>query len=531
MPEKLKLLIADDEQLICNLLERLIEFEKLGLELIGTIYDGVSLLKTIEEKKPDIVITDICMPGIDGLEVIRLAKERGLESKFIVISGYRQFEYAYDALKYDVEDYILKPVDEEELNTALRRIIGRLQKNPPPLKQSNRSPRLIPLVISAFNGRNGKSYSMEDFNVAWNLKFQAGLFQVVFLRLDHLDNLARNGGENIESLINKIQELLLRQFTPVCYEVVVEPKNDGVRILLNYGSGQAGEIQSQIKQVFQKVRELLSLFWGISETVCVSNTVSEMEKLEEIVDQARAAEWARMALGVDRIIRFAEIENQQRTVGADYFAALERKTRIASETLDEAGFKQCMDDFFSLPLKDLSSSDACQFIRNVMYSFFQINRDKLLEYTNPDSLYRQLSISLHTCTTYSRYMTVLNTGICRIMQQLNTIQNSKSARPIVFAIAYIEQHYDKKLYLEDVAKEVGLSPVYLSNLFKKETGKNFVDYITEYRLKAASNLLKDSMLNVSEIASSVGFSDGRYFSKQFKKFFGIKPTEYRKLYR
>lgn len=529
MGNKLRLLIADDEYLICNMLVCLIDFDGLGLELAGTIHDGKSLLQEIEAQKPDIVITDICMPGCDGIEVIRQTRERGLECKFIIISGYRQFEYAYNALKYDVEDYILKPVDEVELNAALSRIAGIIRKDAQDDLRANRSPWIVPLIIAAVKDKH--YYSLEDFNVAWNLNLHDGQFRIAFLRLDCLDNLSRSGEENLESLMNKIREVLLHAFTPVCYEVVLEPKTDGARILLNYAADQEQEIRLRIKTVYQKIRELLSLFWGISETICISDAVSDIRMLEELVNQARAGEWARMALGVDRIIYFSTINQGELEDAETDYTALEKKIRIAFDTLNEAEFKDGMEAFFSMPQEELMKSAACYFLRHIKNLFFQGNQGKISEYTDYENLYQQFSHSLHMCTTFSKYKYVFISGICRIMQQISAIQNSKNARPIVLAIAYIEQNYSKPLYLESVAEEVGLSTVYLSNLFKKETGKNFTDYVTEYRLQIASNLLKNSILNVSEIANSVGFSDGRYFSKQFKRFFGIKPTEYRKLYR
>lgn len=121
-----KVLIADDEPDVCRLIGHLIEWDLNGLVSAGTAENGSVCLKRIREERPDIVITDIRMPGMDGLELIRQVKEEGFTCRFVIISGYQQFEYARRALRYDVEDYLLKPVGKRELNDCLKRIVERL---------------------------------------------------------------------------------------------------------------------------------------------------------------------------------------------------------------------------------------------------------------------------------------------------------------------------------------------------------------------------------------------------------------------
>lgn len=120
-------IIADDEQLICELLKSLINWEELHLELIGEAYNGIALYQEILDKHPDIVVTDISMPQMDGIELIGKIRKEGIPCHFVIVSGYRQFEYAHNALKYDVEDYILKPVDAAELNAALKKLVQKTE--------------------------------------------------------------------------------------------------------------------------------------------------------------------------------------------------------------------------------------------------------------------------------------------------------------------------------------------------------------------------------------------------------------------
>ncbi|MFQ6840880.1 MAG: response regulator, partial [Agathobaculum sp.] len=122
----LKVVLADDENKVILLMRKLIDWEALGYEVVGTANDGLHALELVQTQQPHLLITDIRMPGCDGIELIRRAKEMQPRLHFIVISGYRQFEYAQSALKYGVEDYLLKPLKQEELSSILLRIKDKL---------------------------------------------------------------------------------------------------------------------------------------------------------------------------------------------------------------------------------------------------------------------------------------------------------------------------------------------------------------------------------------------------------------------
>ena len=185
MEKLIKMVIADDEPYICGMLKKLIQFDELGVEFIDCIYDGESLLKKVEKEQPDIVLTDICMPRLDGLEVIRIAKERGLKCRFVVISGYRQFEYAYNALKYEVEDYILKPVDGRELNSVLKKICDSLRQSELSGTEKNDSAIRTYLIEKAVHEElQYEAMPLEEINKRYHTHFKPGLYRVILVKLD-----------------------------------------------------------------------------------------------------------------------------------------------------------------------------------------------------------------------------------------------------------------------------------------------------------------------------------------------------------
>ena len=524
----LKVILADDEQLICSMLTRIVRFDALGLELAGTAGDGEALLAMIEKEQPDIVVTDICMPKMDGLEIIRRVRTAGGKCRFVIISGYRQFEYAYNALKYDVEDYILKPVDEKELNAALQKIADKIRDADSPHPSDN--------AIRAYFISNGLLHSLaqrpqplESVNETYDTHFCAGIFRMLILKIDYAEGLAQLD-EDTSSVREKIKSMALSQLGGLCADIVFEDKSDGAMALLNYLPDAENRIQAALTELFAAAKNIVDLFRGLEFTLCVGGPVNEIGRAEETKNQARTASWARMALGTSRIIRY-----EKDCAGAPVFpqaryTEYEQRLHRAFEIMDVEGFRRCMKEFFALPLQVLRSYESLMFIRRVRDMFLEMNEKQISAYTDYDELVRRLNRMLHMCRSFSAYEDVIIAQVSEIMRQILAALNSQNTRPVRQACAYLEAHYHQQIGLDEIAHEVNLSPVYFSNLFKKETGKTFTEYATELRMQKAREMLKAGAMNVNEIADALGFADARYFSKLFKKTVGVKPTEYRKLY-
>lgn len=185
----LKAIIADDEQKICQLIQKLIKWDEIGIEIVGTANNGLDAFELIFKHQPDIVITDIRMPGLNGLELIKKVKEHHLSPSFIIISGYRHFEYAHNALKYGVEDYLLKPIKKDELVATLVKISehilltsGRLE-NELRMKSilANNRDRLRQHFISSIvlESEKNTDLKMENINEEYQFKFIKGCFETL----------------------------------------------------------------------------------------------------------------------------------------------------------------------------------------------------------------------------------------------------------------------------------------------------------------------------------------------------------------
>ena len=237
-----------------------------------------------------------------------------------------------------------------------------------------------------------------------------------------------------------------------------------------------------------------------------------------------------MNIGTDRVIFSEEIEEG---LVADYqsrFDEIEENLVKAFIILDSESVRSDLMDFFSLPSKILGSTEAMVFIRRIIDKFCDIYKTITKDAADDEMVYSRISRGIHLKSNFVAYRNELIDQMCGNLDRAAERIKEKNAKPVRQACVYIERNYAKHLTMEGVAQEVNLSPAYFSNLFKKETGQNFTEYIIDYRIRMAKDMLKNSDKNVSEIAEALGFADSRYFSKLFKKEVGVKPTDYRNIY-
>ncbi len=492
MEKRKKLLIADDEALICALLTRIIRFNALGLALAGTVCDGASLLRSIETERPDIVVTDISMPGMDALEVIRRTRELGLDTVFVLISGHRQFEYAYGALKYGVEDYLLKPIDEEELNRTLEKAIARLRG----AEKRTARPEEETLPAMFLSGQFLRALAerplgWEELNRRFGTHFGPGRYRLLILR---------GRGENA---CTAAAEAL----RACCAETVCAPAGSCASALLNY----APEAEAVL---FERARALAA---G-SLTLSFSAAVSDPSALAEAREQALAGLWARLFGAPDAVLRFEALPAAGSAETEMLRAAVSRCRRALTAPEDDA-LRGELGRFFALQRPLLRTRAAMRAVQNICADTAQA--------TGAEELRPLPEEALRTVTGAAELASRLTDGLCAAAGASGRRRGAQPIKPVRLACAWVQANYSGPLTLESAAAEVHLNAAYFSKLFKRETGKNFSEYVTELRMEKARELLRCGRMNISEVAFAVGFSDVQYFSKTFKRLVGLKPSEYR----
>lgn len=538
----LKLLIVDDEINICRLISKLVNWDLLELENAGTAYDGQSALTLAETEKPDIVLTDIRMPNDDGLNFIRKCTQILPDTLFIIISGYHSFEYAKQAIKYGVFDFLTKPINQDDLNSTLFRAchtILKRQRDEQALAHfetiaaryhSLSSNSRKELLNSLIHGTNTGLTSLQEINNSFGFNFMPGFFQTGAVYIDIED-----GNSNyIMTLSLHIEKIISDTLFPLCTDAELYTNNHAVVFLVNYEEARESVILEQYQEILTSARQYDSDGHSFAATVCLGSSVREIQMLADSWEKCRNCIKSRVLLGVNRIISYERSQPARQNKSSAAFPAQTELWKELKKEIELHNPEHVLSTFQSLSrsmlpyFKQLPSEIYTWYIQTLsrLEAYFRETG-----YIDPDFAAGNAITgdSLYECFTLRQ----LNTSLRKYIEQIfsyyeEKVQNSDT-KIIQMVKKYIQTHYGESLDLDTVAGQVFLSPAYLGILFKQKTGQNYTDYVMDIRIEKSKELLHDVTMTIAEIASAVGYKDVKYFSKLFKRKLGITPKEYRKI--
>lgn len=532
-----KVMIVDDEIFIISLIEKLIDWEKYGMCIVGTADNGMTALEEVKRLQPDIIIVDVRMPGYDGITFMQKVRELNDKVKFVVISGHKKFEYAKSAMQYNVEDYLLKPVSKNELEQILQKLGTKLESE----KQNEAVLKKLDNQLGVSKGKLRSYFFERILNGSLNIPpedlaavnqtffttFSLGIFQVICVKLDAAESIPDKNFT--DTLIGRVQELMADGLYGCCFECLVKTEQNSITMLLNYQANQREEVWKKLRDNFKGIQEVLVKFEQLYITMGMGREVTGLSGFSESYGAAEKCLYTRTALEIGAIIQDSMVKEDPGII--DIIFSDEARVRLAES------FKSFQVDKIKLQvLGAFSAGDEYRYRDTCIYhEILQFIHRKFYEYLRQIDIYKgsyedlevQLMEKLLWCYTPRQTAAALMDQISIFIEEYT--QNSKGGENPSIRIAkkYIAENYARNISMASVAEVVNLSGVYFSVLFKKEVGTNFVDYLNQYRIDMAKKLLKDVRYNVNEVAGLVGFSDARYFSKMFKKNVGVKPTEYR----
>ena len=526
----LRVILADDEKKVILLMQKLINWQALGYEVVGVANDGLHALELVEALQPHLLITDIRMPGCDGIELIRRARELQPKLHFIVISGYRQFEYAQSALKYGVEDYLLKPLKEEELSAILLRLKDKLGQQAAlehQLKKSGerRQEQMIAKLFEAAE-RQQPFLSAAEVQDEFGYLFGAGSYYAALVKPD-IVNLAQ-AQDGYPVLMQHSLEIVRREVAKLTGEYAVALRREGIAVLLYLPSDQGLERKQCFTKIRKEIEKQRDLFGEMRCSVCISSCKDKSEQLSQALREA-------LSLCRDRLCRvqpWRDAENDRPDFDSRYQMDSAQKKRLqeTTEYLDAQRFRQELEDGYRLifSLRPLSGQMLEDWFHQVLQaSIYGLQQNGVLD----ERLLDEMEEQFWRCAGPQDIYRLLEQQIVAQIERLQEEKSSRETRPITEAKRYIQQHYQQALRLEDVSSAVGFNATYFSVLFKKETGQNFTDYLTELRINKSKELLCSDDLSIQDVAELVGYRDLKYFSRLFKKITGVSPSDYKKLYR
>mgnify|MGYP001249963501 CR=1 FL=1 len=525
----LKAIIADDEVRIIQLLRSLIDWEELGIEIVAEANNGMDALLYVKKIKPDILITDIRFPGIDGLELTKRVYEIDPTISTVIISGYKQFEYAHTALKYGVVEYLLKPINKENLENTLRKICVKKFKNAEHIQDVEKLKKRSELTTTRLRNQyiqdcldqNMSLDRIENINKEYCYSFidEPVISIYVYINVD---------GENyIDSyIIEKTRNTIAEIYDSIFHEYHMFENGTGLILIANFMAKQKEEVNRISAKTIDKIRLKLEFYENVKIAISVSSIGQSPIDLKELIPEVVRGLTAKCIIGSKEVV-FIEKYNLDKT---DEFLSDTDKIRIVGlvETFESEVLKNWILEKYDDSEKLLFERPWLAFegALEIATVFVSVSMDGDNQKMFLDTLTKELMPIDNIVDLKNLLVTRLSEALTRKYDE----KKLRNSQPVRLAKQYMQNHLSEQITIEDVANYVDLSYTYFSGLFKNETGTTVSQYLLNIRIEYAKKLIKETRMNLSEISESVGYSDAKHFSKTFKKNVKISFKEYKRLY-
>ncbi len=504
----MKVLIVEDEIRIREGLEVLLgKFQ--DLELVGIAEDGEEGLEAIRKWNPDIVITDVRMPNMDGLEMLKQVAAEGLKIKAIVLSAYSEFEYARQAIKLGVTEYLLKPVSVHEFSNAIenirREIAEEQQRNP---SQLGTLEHILQAILNNQLEINDEVllYLQNNYHIT---EKQPYVILCVYIGSDYENSL--------ETDKKYFQQTLSYYNTSYA---IIESEYHRSLILFMYGYQNANDLERWLqRQLLGYSEQKLAVGWF--EMNEIRNLRAGFDLLYPYMD------W-NISLNKRILISYPKIKNVQ-TAACIYPMDIETKVRLlmcndynaekVMELVDK--FHESFQDGQIYLPKEIKE---CY----VRFLWAIIGLSKEMGYLKPEEIEQQAVLNL-IMNAKIREELVAATNM--VFSAIRADSEENISHLTVKKMQGLIKEYYRSITLEEIGSKLNVTPEYLGTLFHKEVGVSFSNYMKKYRINKAKELLCGTEMKLYQIAEEVGYTDSKYFSKVFKEITGQLPTEYRKLYK
>jgi two-component system response regulator YesN len=533
MSDTLKVLIVDDEQLIRNLLKMRIKWEELGFEITGEAASAREALILVEELVPDIIFTDICMPFMDGIEFSRLVIEKFPHIKIVIITGHEEFDYAKKSVKLGISDFILKPINAQEIkNVALslkekifaerthikeyEALKQQLEENLPYLRE-----KFLNELLQGELDKEEIRDKMEYFKISKNIVSE--VFQVAVAEVSETDKVSRSSEEDRILLSMQCMDLVKKFFHKDNYINIFFDNSRKIVILFNDSGIDSNDCCEMLKTL---IINRYKCFVNIG----IGTVLSGVEKIKISYKEACEALNYKVVVGKNQVVSYGDInfsgshsENHSDKFEKLSFFIKAGLTESALDILEQLFSSCCYEGSVTINKPRLNAFDILTGCQHIIMDM-DIDTSDIWGYnTQP---YSDIS-RIDNLPELKNYMISM---ISKIIDKIKSLNDSKASKLVKQIQEYINVNLDNcGLSLPSVAKEFFISPSHLSRLFKQEANQTLIEYITKTRIKKAEKLLKETELKGYQIGEMVGIDDPHYFSILFKKYTGLSINDYRKV--
>jgi two-component system response regulator YesN len=522
-------MVIDDEPIVHTALRQLLPWEQYGFEWVGTADNGEEALERIFKLYPDLILLDCKMPIMNGLELLEELHRRGIRVKSVILSGHDEFTFAQQAIKWGVSDYVLKPPDLDKLLDILLRLKKEWEheKRLKHLLSENYSVIRDRFLTGLIRGANISPDHFREQADFLKLPLNGGMFQLALLQTEFEEGKFREYSYEDRQLVrfavSNIVEETLQEWSHKA--LFYEEDNRRLVIIVNLDQPSASALRHDLSKVIRNVRETI----GISATIGAGPVHHHL-----LTDGKQAYEDAKVAIeykyytGPDTVIYYEDLQLSDQRGRARIDPKLDEKLQISLKVCNETLLSEWLLEFFPL----LKSQNVSTHETKTMSLQSMITASNALADIHPQLEQDQLLSTQHieavfAAATLDELKEIVERYMRGLLSLTREMRRSGHNAVVEKTKAYIDQHYHRSITLDTIAKEVFVTPVYLSFLFKQVEGVNLSEYITHVRLERAKHLLQYTACKTYDIASQVGYEDEKYFSRIFKKKVGMTPTEFR----
>lgn len=542
----LKIFLAEDEVVVRETIKRMIPWEELGFELVGEAADGEMALPLLIRQQPDLLITDIKMPFMNGLTLARLAKKEIPGLKVVILSGYDDFNYAKQAIGIGVEDYLLKPITKNALIERLSEIRSRYEHEKTQKEYYEKFQR----EMQAYEKNSSRDFfealvggSMDMMEVykraeKLGLDIVAEAYNVLIFTMNCDEDFS---GQRDEYSSWKAESLeLLENFFAGHSSAMLFRSN-----IFSYGvllKGQRETIEENTRACVDEIRKILSRQDGRREWfLAVGQSVERLSQIQKSYHTASRA-FSQRYLYDENILYYDEMETmehpggQAETEDNAYLQKVDVNAlnpailqKFLSNGLQEETENFVKDYFYAIGQEPMESLVFRNYvILNVRFSVISFIKGlgcdtNEMESADTEEVLAESGKNMESAIAYAKKM------ISQAIEIRDQNSGNKNRSILKTAVDFIDSHYmDEEISLNTVANVANVSSNHFSALFSQNMGQTFIEYLTTLRMNKAKELLRCTGMRSSEIAGEIGYKDAHYFSYLFKKTQGMTPSDYRK---
>lgn len=520
----IRAILADDEGIILKGLKKLIDWKRFGVEIVGEARDGREALALIREKDPQLVVSDIAMPGLSGLDMLREIGSQGIGTKVIFVSGYQEFSYAQDAVRYGAVDYLLKPVEQEELERAVVKALSQIDDQSrldllTDIASEDRMHQIFQKIGGS--GEYAKEDLYEQFSrLAISVEGKAmvgAAFRLYTVKRGesnaHMQELLKFSAAN--KIQKKLEEqgwgFVVKKEVSACYVI----------LLLEPGEGR--------RTVETRIRRLIKEAAG-QKVITVKAGVGE--RVEDVGTLPLAYKTARFAMELyyfteEEIVWYTDV---QKDFNVSFEQYQEEVRRLKQSFLDRARSIDQQVERVSALIRDLHFGSRFAALNRCDLMLSGLIQDLCGMYLLDEGWLRKgerCMEQMRLMPTYRQTCEVMTAFLGELHRQV-LMGGSGAYNEAVRIRQYVAEHFTEDLTLEYMAQMVGMNPYYFSSYFKKNTGMNFKAYLTDIRMEEAARLLLNTDHKAYEIAQRVGYRNVRQFNENFRGRYGKSPNAFRK---